>query len=128
MKEPKTKMYNILIIEDSDIDFHIANFHLQNAIKGATIIQAENFETAQAILNTTNNVFDVVLLDLHLPDSEGELLVGVSPGTSAVLNRHTISCNKVIATLETDYLSSYYWVIYCKVTKLFNGRFNNMIR
>ena len=75
MNDPKTKTYNILIIEDSDIDFHIANFHLQNTIEAVTIIQAENYETAQAILSTTNNVFDVVLLDLHLPDSEGEPLV-----------------------------------------------------
>jgi PAS domain S-box-containing protein len=73
MKDPK--IYNVLIIEDSEIDFYLASFHLHNSIEAPTIIHAEDFETAQVILSTTSIVFDMVLLDIYLPDTQGEQLV-----------------------------------------------------
>lgn len=67
--------YHILLVEDNAGDFAIEELLLTEQMQQPTIVQAENFKQAQAILSNSANKFDVILLDLSLPDKSGQSLV-----------------------------------------------------
>lgn len=60
---------NILVIEDNAGDFVLVKTYLLELIPAAIIIQNKYFAEAQVALQTTQ--FDLIFLDLTLPDSEG---------------------------------------------------------
>ena len=61
---------HILLIEDNPGDAFLIKFYLEESIfKDARLIHAEFLNTALDLLS--KNEFDVVLLDLNLPDSKG---------------------------------------------------------
>jgi PAS domain S-box-containing protein len=68
------KLHRILIIEDNAGDFSIVEDFLTEQILNPLIVHAGNFKQASAIL-TGDHVFDVILLDLTLPDKNGQDLI-----------------------------------------------------
>jgi PAS domain S-box-containing protein len=68
------KEYNILIIEDNPGDFVLIEEFLSEQIDRVNLTQAKNFNEAKSILEQ-RNLFDVILLDLSLPDKKGTALI-----------------------------------------------------
>ncbi|CAN5120058.1 hypothetical protein BH09BAC1_BH09BAC1_22680 [soil metagenome] len=67
--EPSINL-NILLIEDNPGDAFLIKFYLEESVlKYARLLHAEYLNTALDLLQ--NNEFDVILLDLNLPDSKG---------------------------------------------------------
>jgi PAS domain S-box-containing protein len=69
------KEHRILIIEDNPGDFALVEDFLFEQIESPVIIHAKNFKEAKDSLTTDLHKFDVVLLDLSLPDNTGEQLI-----------------------------------------------------
>jgi PAS domain S-box-containing protein len=69
------KKYRILVIEDNPGDFLIVEDLLTEQILDPVIIHAKNFKEALTVLNSTENQFDIILLDLTLPDKSGQQLI-----------------------------------------------------
>ena len=65
---------SILIIEDNPGDFVLIETYLTENSKNANIIRAKNFQQSKEFL-TLNTPFDVIFLDLSLPDASGKQLV-----------------------------------------------------
>nr|WP_294792860.1 response regulator [uncultured Mucilaginibacter sp.] len=65
----------ILVIEDNPGDFALVEDFLNDQIKAATIKHAPNFKSAMAELTKPDADFDIVLLDITLPDNAGEPLI-----------------------------------------------------
>lgn len=69
------KPYNILIVEDNPGDFLLISDYLEEQISNPNIVHTVNFKETKQILESTEISFDVVLLDLSLPDNFGDQLV-----------------------------------------------------
>jgi PAS domain S-box-containing protein len=69
------KEFNILIIEDNPGDFALVEDFLSEQIKVLTLAHAKNFQEARNILSKDDNTFDIILLDLSLPDKTGLQLI-----------------------------------------------------
>jgi PAS domain S-box-containing protein len=69
------KRYNILIIEDNHGDFTLVEDFLFEKIEAPQISRAENHKMAIDILLAGTCSFDIILLDLSLPDKTGEPLI-----------------------------------------------------
>jgi len=69
------KPYSILVIEDNSGDFTIVDDFLREQILNPFIIQAKNYKQALSILSESDVVFDIILLDLSLPDKNGQNLI-----------------------------------------------------
>jgi signal transduction histidine kinase len=67
--------YNILVIEDNPGDFALVEEFLLEQIESPQISQARNYAEARSILAEQLDSFDVVLLDLSLPDKTGIPLI-----------------------------------------------------
>jgi len=67
--------FNILIIEDNPGDFALVEDFLFEKIEAPVIRRAENYKTAHEILVDGRCGFDIILLDLSLPDKTGEPLI-----------------------------------------------------
>lgn len=73
IKDPKK--YRILLIEDNPGDFLIEEDLLSEQILDPVIVQANTFKQAVAVLQAPDAFFDVILLDLSLPDKSGQQLI-----------------------------------------------------
>lgn len=69
------KEYRILIIEDNPADLALVEGFLYEQFKTPVITPAVTFEAAKALLSGSTNSFDVILLDLSLPDKAGTPLI-----------------------------------------------------
>ena len=69
------KAYHILVIEDNPGDFMLVEEFITEYIYQPVICHAQNFKEALEELTKEGNHFDVVLMDLTLPDKGGEELV-----------------------------------------------------
>jgi PAS domain S-box-containing protein len=69
------KGYQILIVEDNFGDFVLIEEYLLDYILNPTLIHARSFQEAKSILEESKNTFDLVFLDLSLPDLSGEKLI-----------------------------------------------------
>lgn len=69
------KGYHILIIEDSLGDFVLIEEYLLDYMLNPTLIHARSFQEAKSIIGVSENKFDVIFLDLSLPDLSGEKLI-----------------------------------------------------
>lgn len=79
---------NILLIEDNPGDAFLIKFYLEESVlKYARLLHAEYLNTAIDLLQ--NNEFDVILLDLNLPDSKGietlEAVLEASQGSVVIV-------------------------------------------
>ncbi len=84
------KKYRILVIEDNPGDFALIQDYLQEYIATPDILQAKSFKEAETCLCATVECpYDVVLLDLSLPDVSGERLindlVALDPGCPVII-------------------------------------------
>ena len=69
------KSYHILIVEDNYGDFILIEEYLLDYILNPKLINARSFQEARSILKDSKNKFDVVFLDLSLPDLSRETLI-----------------------------------------------------
>ncbi|MFI5161753.1 MAG: response regulator [Sphingobacteriales bacterium] len=67
--------FNILVIEDNPGDFALVEEFLLEQIEILTIAHAKSYQEARNVLSAINNPFDIVLLDLSLPDKTGLSLI-----------------------------------------------------
>ncbi len=67
--------YAILVIEDNPGDFALVEEFLLEQIEAPIISYAPNFNEAKNILSVKTNHFDIILLDLSLPDKTGIPLI-----------------------------------------------------
>ncbi|MEP7165436.1 MAG: PAS domain S-box protein [Ferruginibacter sp.] len=68
------KNYDILVIEDNPGDFTLIEDYLEEQIRTPQITQVKNFAAAKSLLEH-KEIYDVILLDLSLPDKSGEQLI-----------------------------------------------------
>ncbi|WP_085516484.1 response regulator [Marivirga sericea] len=69
------RRYNILVVEDNPGDYLLIEDYLEEANIVRRLHWAEDFNTAKQFLTSSNNNIDIILLDLSLPDKEGEPLL-----------------------------------------------------
>jgi PAS domain S-box-containing protein len=69
------KRYNLLVVEDNTGDFVLVEEYLQESMLAPRIERVLNFGQARELLESHPVVFDAILLDLSLPDKNGEPLV-----------------------------------------------------
>ena len=74
MKKDKT-VFDILVIEDNPGDFVLVEDYLKEQIQNPSIQRAVSFVEAHSILSSGTYDFDVILLDLTLPDKSGKELI-----------------------------------------------------
>ena len=67
--------YRILVIEDNPGDFTIVEEFLREYIVDPDILHVVDFKQASAILSSDDTLLDVILLDLTLPDKNGQNLI-----------------------------------------------------
>ncbi|MEI9947155.1 MAG: PAS domain S-box protein [Chitinophagaceae bacterium] len=67
--------YRILVVEDNPGDWVIIEDFLSDQILAPAIIQVDSFAEASGILNDPKTTFDIILLDLSLPDKNGQELI-----------------------------------------------------
>ncbi len=85
---------NILIVEDNAGDFVLVESYLDQEVM-PVIVHAKSFGEASSILSTGDVQFDVILLDLTLPDNSGEILITDIISLSA-------GCPVIVLTGYTD--------------------------
>jgi PAS domain S-box-containing protein len=66
---------NVLIIEDNDGDYLIIDELLAETIAAIKTVRATTYYQAAKLISSSINSFDLILLDLSLPDAEGAVLV-----------------------------------------------------
>lgn len=67
--------YKILVIEDNIGDYILVEEYLHEYIMMPKIIRANSFQDARALLIARDHNFNAILLDLTLPDREGQSLI-----------------------------------------------------
>ncbi|MBP8067835.1 MAG: PAS domain S-box protein, partial [Pedobacter sp.] len=73
--ETLQKASKILVIEDNMGDYELIELYLREHFPRLTLQHAKCFKEAKAALTTGCDQFDVVLLDLSLPDKTGSKLI-----------------------------------------------------
>jgi PAS domain S-box-containing protein len=68
-------IFHVLVIEDSPGDFALVNDFLFEKFEAPRVTQAETFAEAKKYLRSGDGHYDLVLLDLSLPDKKGEELI-----------------------------------------------------
>jgi signal transduction histidine kinase len=74
--------FYILVIEDNPGDFALVEEFLLERIDAPKIVHVNNYKEAQTRLSDCGETFDVILLDLSLPDKTGAELIGSIVGQS----------------------------------------------
>lgn len=73
--EKDNTQYKILIIEDNLGDLLLVQDYLEEYIANPIYTHAKDFKSAKALLDQEKKQFDIVLLDLSLPDKNREELI-----------------------------------------------------
>jgi len=72
---PDKSYFSILVIEDNPGDFELIEEFLREQIEVPVITHAQNYKAAKACLSGDKVSFNVILLDLSLPDKTGSDLI-----------------------------------------------------
>jgi PAS domain S-box-containing protein len=67
--------YHFLVVEDNPGDFVLIEDFIDEKMPGSTIVYARNFKESFQILSRKDHLFNVILLDLSLPDKSGSALI-----------------------------------------------------
>jgi PAS domain S-box-containing protein len=101
----------ILIIEDNPGDFALVEEYLFEQIEAPLITHVCNYQEARNLLNEGKTIFDIILLDLSLPDKTGvpliELIVEMSSKTPVIVLTGYADFNFGVKSLSlgiSDYL------------------------
>lgn len=73
--EKDKKKYKILVVEDNPGDYILVEDYLEDHILSPQLVNAKSFQETKEILTEKENQFDIILLDLTLPDMSGEGLI-----------------------------------------------------
>ncbi|QBZ96586.1 PAS domain S-box protein [Flavobacterium sangjuense] len=87
------KPYQIVVIEDNPGDYVLIEDYLQEHFVAQTISWAKNFKEAKSILTDPSFHCDLLLLDLSLPDKNGEELI----------NEMSLLCHEIPLIILTGY-------------------------
>ncbi len=68
-------VYRILVVEDNPGDYLLVEDYLEEHIKRPELVHAKCFKEAQKLLESPGIPFDIILLDLSLPDVAREELI-----------------------------------------------------
>lgn len=71
------KTYNILLIEDNPEDILLIQKYLDEYLKDCVLDIASTLKECKALLLNPDNKYDVILLDLDLPDAKGDRLIKI---------------------------------------------------
>lgn len=71
----ETHEYHILLVEDNPGDRLLVSTHLEDSFLVPRITEAETLKEVKALFAQKKNFFDVILLDLELPDKKGTELI-----------------------------------------------------
>lgn len=69
------KYFKFLVVEDNLGDYALVEDFLTEGFLNPSIINASNFKQAVQLLQTEETAFDLILLDLTLPDKSGQTLI-----------------------------------------------------
>ena len=99
------KRLNILIIEDNTQDYILTDSYLSAKFKNYKVVHAESSKSAITELKKSNKrAFDVILLDLSLPDNEGikliKLIQAQAPYTPIIILTGYSDLNAVIDAIN----------------------------
>jgi PAS domain S-box-containing protein len=89
------KKYEFLVIEDNPGDYILINDYLEEQFAAAQVVHASSFNEARTKISSSDSNFDVILLDLSLPDKSGESLI-------AEMNALCSRCPVIILTGFSD--------------------------
>ncbi len=67
--------YHILVIEDNAGDIVLIREYLEEALPNAIVTEARTYREATDLSKSAHHEFDIILLDLTLPDNGGENLI-----------------------------------------------------
>lgn len=70
-----TSIFRILVIEDNPGDLMLVEDFLSEHLKSPELTHVTKFKAAQSLMSANPEAFDVILLDLSLPDIDKEKLV-----------------------------------------------------
>lgn len=73
--EKDKKKYKILVVEDNPGDYLLVEDYLDDHILSPQLVNAKSFQETKDILTEKKDQFDIILLDLTLPDMSGEGLI-----------------------------------------------------
>lgn len=111
MNLKSTEDLNILVIEDNIGDFILIKDYIEEQVESPNIINAKSYSEAIEALSDQSINFDVVLLDLTLPDKGGESLItdiiSCCPDTPVIILTGYANVEfslKSLALKATDYL------------------------
>jgi PAS domain S-box-containing protein len=88
--------YKILLIEDNLGDVTLIKEYLEEQFSSPVITVARNYKEALIVLNDIHQSFDILLLDLSLPDKSGEPLI------NELITHQKIDCPVIILTGYAD--------------------------
>ena len=71
----KRNTFRILVVEDNPGDYALVEDYLTEKISVAEIVRAQSFDEACVLLSNPAGIYDVIILDLSLPDKSGRELV-----------------------------------------------------
>ncbi|PRP65830.1 response regulator [Nonlabens agnitus] len=71
----KLSNYRILIVEDNKGDLLLIQEYLDEYFISSNLVSAKTFAEAKNLLQSPSNAFDIILLDLSLPDLDGMSLL-----------------------------------------------------
>jgi PAS domain S-box-containing protein len=74
---PEKKKYDILLIEDNPTDILLIQEYLEEYLMDSVIDTAKTLEESKALLLNPEKKYDVILLDLDLPDAKGDKLIKI---------------------------------------------------
>jgi len=74
---PNKNTYHILLVEDNPGDVLLIQDYLDEYLKGSIIDHAESLKEAKALILKPETKYDIILLDLNLPDVSGDKLIKV---------------------------------------------------
>jgi PAS domain S-box-containing protein len=69
------KQYEILVVEDNPGDYTLIEDHLFEQILAPKIHHAKSYKEVKSLLLQDQKNYDIILLDLSLPDKSGEVLI-----------------------------------------------------
>ncbi|MFC4870887.1 response regulator [Negadavirga shengliensis] len=106
-----SKSYQILVVEDNPGDYFLVEEFLREKMTAPRVVRSESFKQAKTTIINEDNRFDIILLDLSLPDKEGEELIReaifLSAGTPIIILTGFVDENFAVKSLSlgiSDYL------------------------